>query len=71
MTRAESRLEQDLRQMLVERCNTGATDVRAVADGLGVSPAAVQELLQKPHWDLKLSLRILDALGMGLRVVLA
>lgn len=69
MTRTESYLERDLRQLVVDRCAREAGDLRLLAEGLGVSSAAVEELMKKPHWDLGLTFRILDVLGMGLRVV--
>lgn len=69
MTRTESYLERDLRQLVVDRCASEAGDLGLLAEGLGVSNAAVEELMEKSHWDLGLTFRILDVLGMGLRVV--
>lgn len=68
MTRTENCLARDLRQVVVDRCASEAGGLGLVAEGLGVSSAAIEELMKKPHWDLGLTFRILDVLGVELRV---
>lgn len=74
MTKVEMRLEEELRSLVIGQlvdAEAGAAKVRQLAEGLGVPTSSVEELLTKSHWDLGLTFRVMDHLGLSARAVLA
>lgn len=68
MTTVEVELGRDLRQLVIEHVRDNKDAVQLVSQGLGVPTQSVERLLKRPIWDLSLTFRVLDSLGMSPRV---
>jgi hypothetical protein len=68
MDLAEPRLRDDLRRVLTGAIEDNPDARRLISDGLGVEPYAVEAMLTAPDWQLGLSLRLADLLGVRFHV---
>lgn len=69
MTRAEQQLKRDLRQLVVDHVEHHAGAAEKLAGELRVPVESVDVLMERPKWDLDLTLKLLDVLNVAPRVV--
>lgn len=64
---AAETLSEDLREAAVTYLTAHAASRQTLATTLGVYPNAVEALIRRKPWDLDLSIRVVDALGVQVR----
>ena len=64
MTRAQAHMEEDLRNLVVQELGQDRERKQALAQSLGVSGSALEQLLSKSRWDMGLTFRLMDHLGL-------
>lgn len=59
-------LEEALRAIVVDALSgpDSVVQIRSVAERMNVSSTSVEELLERPRWELGLTFKLLDVLGI-------